>query len=236
MIKQYSSIKRFIEEYNGKVTGTSSLTITVQNLQASSKKGETKCMSKISSKRQSGQFVVPGDPLGVIEEFTAGPGTFVDDGKIYSKISGRTLLDLQNKTVSIYPLVRGARVPKVGSIVVGQVLSLQNKTAVVRIFKMGKENLSGSFSGLLYISDVSNSYVDSIYDACKPGDIITAKVISQKNRVYHLSTTDKNLGVLYAFCSRCGHMLQRKRYKMYCPNCGKIEKRRIALDYGKAIF
>ncbi len=193
-------------------------------------------MSKSRSKRQSGQFVAPGDSLGVIEEFTPGQGTYVDQGKIYAKISGRTLLDLQNKTVSIYPLVRGARVPRIGSTVTGQVLNLQNKTAIIRIFKIKNEQLSGAFTGLLYISDISTSYVDSIHDACKPGDIIRAKVISETNRLFHLSTTDKNLGVLYAFCSRCGHNLQQKRYKMYCDSCGNTEKRRIAVDYGKAIF
>ena len=186
--------------------------------------------------RKNGTFIVPGDYLGVIEEFTPGQGTYIDEGRIFAKVSGRTLLDLQNKTVSVYPLVRGAKVPKVGSIVTGQVLSLQNKTANIRIFKIGKEYISGVFSGLLYISDVSRSYVDSIHDACKPGDIIRARVISEKNRIYHLSTTDKNLGVLYAFCSNCGAMLQKKRYKIYCPKCEKIEKRRVAIDYSEVAF
>lgn len=193
-------------------------------------------MGKQRSKRQSGQFVTPGDPLGVIEEFTPGQGTYVDQGKIHAEVSGRTLLDLQNKTVSIYPLVHGVKVPKTGTIVTGQVSNLQNKTAVIRIFKIGKEYLSGVFSGLLYISDVSKSYVDTIHDACKPGDIIRAKTISQKNRTFHLSTVDKKLGVLYAFCSKCGHMLERKRYRMRCPSCGGTEKRRAAVDYGEAAF
>lgn len=193
-------------------------------------------MSKSRSKRQSGQFVAPGDRLGVIEEFSPGQGTYVEDGLIRAKLSGRTLLDMQNKTVSIFPSVRGVKVPRVGSIVTGQVMNLQSKTAVIRIFKIGNEQLSGVFSGLLYISDVSTSYVDTIHDACKPGDIIRAKVISDKNRVYHLSTKEKNLGVLYAYCSRCGHPLQPRRYRMYCPDCEKVEKRLIAADYGKATF
>ena len=192
-------------------------------------------MRKTRSKRQSGQFVVPGDPLGVIEEFIPGQGTYVEKGKIHAKISGRTLLDMQNKKVSIYPLVRGARVPRIGSIVTGQVSNLLSKTAIIRISRIGKESLSGVFSGLLYISDISQSYVDSIHDACKRGDIIRAKVISVTNHIYHLSTTDKNLGVIYSFCSRCGHMLQRRRYRMVCPKCGKYEKRHAAIDYGKDV-
>jgi exosome complex component CSL4 len=193
-------------------------------------------MSKTRTKRQSGQFVVPGENIGVIEEFTPGPGTYVEQGEIHAKVSGRTLLDMQNKTVSIFPTVHGAKVPKVGSIVTGQVISLQNKTANIRIFKIGNENLSGVFSGLLYISDISTSYVESLNEACKPGDIIRAKVISEKNRIFHLSTADKGLGVVYAFCSRCGSTLQQRRYRMQCAECGNIEKRRVALDYGKAVF
>ena len=40
------------------------------------------------SERKSGLFVVPGDRLGVIEEFTSGPGTYIEDGIIHSKITG----------------------------------------------------------------------------------------------------------------------------------------------------
>jgi exosome complex component CSL4 len=187
-------------------------------------------------KRQSGQFVVPGNRLGVIEEFTPGQGTYVEEGKIYAKLSGRTLLDMQNKTVSVYPLVRAVRVPRVGSIVTGQVTKLQSKTAVVRIFKIGTELLSGVFTGLLYISDVSRSFIESIHEACKSGDIIRARVISDKNRTYHLSTADSNLGVVYAFCSQCGHVLGQNRHRMLCPQCGKIEKRHTSVDYDKATF
>jgi len=193
-------------------------------------------MSSISLDRKSGRFVLPGERLGVIEEFIADAGTYVRDGVIYSKVVGRALLDFLNRRVSVYPLVRGVRVPKSGSIVTGQVSKLQNKTANIRIFKIGKENLSGVFSGLLYISDVSTSYVDSLSDACKEGDIIRAKVISERNRVYHLSTAEKDLGVLYAFCSRCGNTMQQRRFRMYCPSCGNVEKRRISVDYGEAAF
>jgi exosome complex component CSL4 len=71
------------------------------------------------SERKSGLFVVPGDRLGVIEEFTPGPGTYVEDGIIHSEVTGRTLLDMLNKQVSVYPLVQKAAIPQVGNIVTG---------------------------------------------------------------------------------------------------------------------
>jgi len=193
-------------------------------------------MSSHSSERKNNQFVVPGERLGVIEEFTPDPETYVKEGIIYSKVIGRALLDLSNKRVSVHPLVHRARVPKVGSIVTGQVSTIQTENASARIFEIDNKQLSGSFTGVLHISDVQLSYVESMFNVCKPGDIIRAKVISEKNQVYHLSTKDKNLGVVYAFCSRCGYALESKRQTMYCPRCGKLEKRKSALDYGKGML
>jgi len=120
--------------------------------------------------------------------------------------------------------------------VLGQVTSAQPENASIRIFKLGDKSISGIFSGVLHISDVQPSYVESMFDVCKPNDIIRAQVISEKNQVYHLSTKDKNLGVVYAFCSNCGNALESKRQSMHCPRCGKIEKRKIALDYGKVML
>jgi exosome complex component CSL4 len=186
------------------------------------------------SKRKSGAFVSPGDRLGVIEEFSPGPGTYVDQGAIYSKATGRTLVDLMNKQVSVYPVVRVASSPKTGSIIIGQVSQAQNQTANVRILKIDKKILTGPFTGVLHISDASPVYVDSMFDVCKSGDILRAKVISETNRIYHLSTSvDRILGVIFAFCSNCGHTLQWRRSRMRCPNCGRIENRKVASDYGK---
>jgi len=190
-------------------------------------------MSSNSSERKSGLFVLPGERLGVIEEFIPDFGTYVKDGIIYSRILGRALIDLSNKRVSVYSLGREVRVPKVESIVVGQVSNVQSENAAVRIFEIGNNQLSGIFSGILHVSDVAQSYVESMFNVCKPGDIIRAKVISEKNQVYHLSIKDKNLGVIYAFCSHCGYTLEPKRQGVFCPRCGKVEKRKTAFDYGK---
>ena len=189
------------------------------------------------AKRKSGAFVSPGDRLGVIEEFSPGPGTYVEQGVIYAKATGRTLIDLLNKQVSVYPIIRAASSPKAGSIVIGQVQQAQNHTATVRIFKIGEKILSGPFIGILHISDASPVYVDSMYDVCKAGDVLRAKVVSETNRMYHLSTAvDRNLGVIFAYCSSCGSVLQWRRSKMRCPNCGRIEDRKVASDYGKGEF
>jgi exosome complex component CSL4 len=188
------------------------------------------------SERKKSQFVLPGERLGVIEEFAPDAGTYVKDGVIRAGAIGRVSFDIVNKRVSVHPLVHEALVPKVGSTVLGQVTGVQAENASVRIFKLSDKLLSGVFSGVLHISDVQPSYVESMFDVCKPNDLIRAEVISEKNQSYHLSTKDKNLGVVYAFCSNCGNALELKRQNMHCPRCGKIEKRKIALDYGKGML
>ena len=192
-------------------------------------------MSSKSAEQKTGQLVLPGDRLGVIEEFVPDNGTFVEDGVIYSKVVGRALHDLATRHVSVYPLVHEVMVPKVGNIVVGQVSNVQSENANVRIFQIGEKQLSGVFVGVLHISDVHLRYVESMFEICKAGDIIRAKIISDKNQVYHLSTKDKDFGVIYAFCSNCGTALESKRQGMHCPKCGRIETRKTTFDYGKGL-
>jgi len=189
-------------------------------------------MSIKSPEQKSGHIVLPGERLGVIEEFIPDSGTYVKDSVIYSKIVGHALMDLLNKRVSVYPLLNGAVTPKVGAIVLGQVGNAQSDNALVRIFKVGNKKISGVFGGILHISDVSDRYINSMNEVCRSGDIIRAKVISEKNQICHLATHDKNLGVLYGFCSRCSTVMNIDRYEMRCPKCGSIERRKTAIDYG----
>jgi len=189
-----------------------------------------------TAEKRSGRLVIPGEKLGVIEEFTAGTGTYTYNGTIYAKITGRTLIDLLNKKVSVYPVIQAVNIPRVGSVVVGQVYGVQSKSATIRIWKIGKKLLTGFFTGVLHISDVSRGFVEHMHDVCKTGDIVRAKVISDKNRTYHLSTAERNLGVIYAFCSECGSLLSKQRGQLSCPRCGKIEKRKLASDYGRGII
>ena len=185
------------------------------------------------SERKSGLFVVPGDSLGVIEEFTSGPGTYVEDGVIHSKITGRTLLDMLNREVSVFPLVNAATFPKVGDIVMGMVSDVKSKNAVMDITQVNDKKIAGAFKGMLHISGVSRGFVDNMFNICKAGDILRAKVISTENRSFFLSTANNDLGVLFALCSICGYPLAPENRGLHCSNCGNHERRKLAPDYGK---
>jgi len=114
-------------------------------------------------------------------------------------------------------------------------LEVKSKNATLRIFQIGDKMLSGFFKGALHISGVSYGYVDNMFNVCKSGDVMRAKVISTENRSVFLSTADKDLGVVYALCSRCGHVLQPENRGMKCSKCGNFERRKMSPDYGKDV-
>ena len=191
----------------------------------------------MSEMRKSGQFIVPGEKIGVIEEFIPDLGTYVDNGVIYANKVGCILVDSVSRKVSVYPLTREACIPKVGSIVVGHVVNIQGAMAFIRIIKVGKRFLSGFFTGVLHVSDIDIKYVKEIFDAIKVGDLVRAKVISHTNRTFHLTTKGGKLGVILALCSKCGGTLmpkskRNKDKRLYCSKCGNAETRKIASDYG----
>ncbi|MEM1606786.1 MAG: exosome complex RNA-binding protein Csl4 [Candidatus Bathyarchaeia archaeon] len=192
--------------------------------------------------RKSGRFVVPGERIGVIEEFIPDRGTYVKDGVIYASNMGYLLIDSVSRKVSVYSLSREACFPKVGSIVVGHVVNIQSAMAFIRIIKIGKRFLSGFFTGVLHISDIEEGFTENIFDTLKLGDLVRAKVISEANRTFHLTTKGEKLGVILALCSKCGGVLKlkakskgkgrRKEKNLYCEDCGNTESRKIASDYG----
>ena len=183
--------------------------------------------------RKSGKFVTPGDKLGVIEEFLPGLGTYVDDGDIYSLTTGHLLMNALKREISVYSTVRIPLIPKKGDIILGQITNVQDRNLVLKIFQINEKTIP-TFTGIMHIADVSKSYIETMFDAFKGGDIIRAKVISTANREIHLSTQGDNLGVVHAFCSHCGHSLILQNNQLKCFHCKRIERRKIVLDYEKS--
>jgi len=182
---------------------------------------------------KSGEFVYPGKRLGVIEEFLSGSGTYVEDGGIYASTTGELSLDPRRREVSVIPRTRQPVIPKVGSTIVGPIISVTDKTSSIKIEQIDGKGLDNAFTGIMHVSDVSRGYVKSMTDAIKVGDVVRAKVISTKNREFHLSIRDDMFGVTEAVCTFCGHGLTLWRNVLRCSDCGDTTRRKIASDYGK---
>jgi exosome complex component CSL4 len=186
--------------------------------------------------RKNGTFVVPGDYVGVIEEFLPGRGTYIDDGNIHSSTTGNLLLDSNTRQISVSQKTKSRLLPKIGDLVLARITSIHTKNLNVKIFQIGNTLLHNTFDGIMHITDVSKRYVKTMLDAFQIGDIIRAKVISLTNREFHLSTQENELGVISAKCSFCGHKITVFQNCLRCPQCNKTKRRKMASDYGDKAF
>lgn len=181
-------------------------------------------------------LVLPGEKIGVIEEFLFGKGTYEEEGIIRSHVLGDAKLDLEKKLAEVMPRTRTPIFPKEGSKVVGEAGDVRRVTASLDIFKIDEKTISVPFTGVLHISNVSREYTKYMSQAVRSGDIVKAEVINTKNRITQLSTQEPEYGVVYAFCSKCGALLELKRTRLVCPSCGRVERRKVSKLYGVEVL
>ena len=190
----------------------------------------------MSQEIKDGDLVVPGQRIGVIEMYVPGLGTYADNGAIYATIVGNVQIDQHEKKVSVIPKKKGKQrkpsLPFVGDIVVGSVSMVRKQMAIADINNIRGFNPTTDFEGMIHISQVSKSYLDSLSDAFKIGDLIRARVINDMIIPFFLSTAEPNLGVILARCSECGNPLKLVGRRLQCDVCRSIERRKIANDYG----
>ncbi|WP_297476229.1 exosome complex RNA-binding protein Csl4 [Thermococcus sp.] len=188
-------------------------------------------------KVKSGDLVLPGDYLGVIEEYFPGDGVKEENGELYAVRAGRVVIDQERMEISVEPVTDTPPLPKVGDVVIGRVIEVKPQTAIVQIIRIeGRENdreIATSKLAGIHISQVDEGYVDSMLNEFRIGDVVRARVISAEKSPIQLSTKGPDLGVIYALCTRCRTPLVRRGDKLVCPKCGHVETRKLSSMYRK---
>ncbi|MEL9939746.1 MAG: exosome complex RNA-binding protein Csl4 [Ignisphaera sp.] len=178
------------------------------------------------------KIVVPGEFLCTEEEFMAYTGTYVEEGIIRAVVMGRPVFDLINRRVYIKP-VKDVKIPKSGDVVIGLVEQMRDEIAMIRLLGYDvNKPFKHEFRGVLHISQASNSRIQSLYDVIRIGDIIRVKILNSYIP-YVVTAKDVKLGVIAAYCSRCGAPLVKEKNSdaLRCSSCGNVETRKIAPDY-----
>ncbi len=181
-------------------------------------------------------IVLTGQYLGVVEEFLPDKQTtFIKEGQIYATKSGLINIDEKKRKIEIKThQEKDRKVVKKGDIVIGTILFLRQYSVGVSFYTVNsKIHFNSYYFGNIHVSQISDRYIDKIYDAFQITDILRARVIEQNYNEYKLSTVGKSLGVIYADCMICGTPLKKIGYnKLRCQRCGNVETRKIANDYG----
>ncbi|MHA2060751.1 MAG: hypothetical protein ACW963_00460 [Candidatus Sifarchaeia archaeon] len=117
---------------------------------------------KVKEQINSGDLVIPGDVLGVIEEFIADSGTYEEDGLILASIVGNVNVDARTKKISVIAKNKPIT-PVKGSIVFGKVSDAKKQLVDLMIGKMDSKELNTPVTGTLHISCVSERLSDWRY-------------------------------------------------------------------------
>lgn len=179
------------------------------------------------------QLVIPGDFIGVAEEFLPGPGTYERGYRVRAALVGRLVRDAVNKVASVRPLKVPA-MPRSGATALATISEIREDFAIARIFAVEGSPLPYTFTGILHITQVAErgGGAKHLYDYIRIGDIVRTRVLNDCPP-YLLTLREAKLGVVLASCSRCGATLRPSGERLKCPQCGNVESRKLGHGYGR---
>lgn len=186
----------------------------------------------MSRKRLEDRDVFPGEKLAVIEVLQSGYGTYHLDGQVRSSELGIAKFDLKDRRVDVERKTRELILPREDLDTVAEVGSVMRRDARVDIFIIDGKMITPPYIGVIHISNVAVDYVKDMTMAVRNGDIVKAKIVNTKNRIIQLSIKSPEYGVIYAFCSKCGTLMEQRRRRLHCPKCDRVERRKTAKTYG----
>lgn len=179
------------------------------------------------------QGVLPGDKLAVSEEFLPGAHAYDDAGSIRALSVGTVSKDFKNMEISVKPSVEPELI-KVDDWVTGQVEGAQANSANVHIYFLNGAPTYKDFSGMLSLRGLSGGGRGARRTTpVKQGDIVRCRVFSLVNGIIHLTIDEPDMGVVAALCGNCGRpMLKGSATRLKCEECGNVEERKLARDFG----
>ncbi len=172
---------------------------------------------------------LPGDKVAYIEEFEGADGTYESNGIVRASRIGKPIFDLKKRVVKMDYKTRSALLPKVGDLVVGFVDMVPGNMVSMKILYINDAKSEAGF-GAISIMKRGRGRGGIMF---RVSDIVRAKVVSLLNANIHVTFHDKNLGAIYTVCHSCGSNVVRVDGNVKCIECGTIEERKLAEDYGK---
>ncbi|MEW5307916.1 MAG: hypothetical protein WDW38_010565 [Sanguina aurantia] len=139
--------------------------------------------------------------------------------------------EILRPTIQVLYCGKALIVPKPGDVVTVKISRVQQNSAQASILCVGTHALDVEFRGTIRQQDVRSTETDKvvIYDCFRPGDLVTAEVLSLGDaRSYYLSTAKNELGVVYARGGAGVPLVPISWTEMRCPDTMAVEKRKCA--------
>ena len=170
--------------------------------------------------------------FAVSEEYLPGAHVYDDSGLLRALSIGKVVKDTKKMEISVAPAAR-AKLVKLGDMVVGQVETAATSNSSVAIYYVNGKRMVKGFAGMLMLRSARRERGPRAGPPVKLGDVVRCKVYSMFNGIIQLSIDEDATGVLFALCGNCGRPLLRGGSRAKCDECGNVEDRKLASDFGK---
>lgn len=184
-----------------------------------------------ATKTSDGKIVLPGDMLANAEEFLPGANTIEENGKLYSLKIGTLNKDEKSLVMSISPVKRKIE-PGPNDTVYGQVVKGDKGRFVIRVgaFKPGRQNkvFKTNMDTTLKIEMGRGDK----YSPVRVGDYLRGHLFRSRYGL-DINISGRDGGVVLARCHKCRQELILSGNALKCENCGAVETRKLAGDYGR---
>lgn len=181
------------------------------------------------------QLVFPGSVLCTEEEFAPGSNTGLDEeGNVLSVSTGVPVFDSNRRTVSVEKKGRNIQPLQPGATLIGKVVLVKDNAAVIEAisaFKNNAEMVVPNATIAIPVSRMDQFFVESAKQKFKAGDIVVAIVEKVFSWGIDLNTASPQFGVLKSFCSNCRTPLMMDGGQLKCPECKRIETRKMSSAY-----
>ncbi|ACB06882.1 hypothetical protein D9Q81_03905 [Candidatus Korarchaeum cryptofilum] len=174
------------------------------------------------------EIVVPGERIGVVEEYVGAEGIFEIKGVLYSSHLG--LLEKKDLEVNVKPIKRPILPVKPGEIALGEIRSADRSSFNLFLTLLLRPRVS-----ILIPPVHANMPKRGSNIGARPSDIVIVRVESVENGIVTVTMEGAHeLGVIRSICESCGSVLDRGvGYTLICRRCGKIYlDKRLSSKYG----
>ncbi|MDD3178324.1 MAG: exosome complex RNA-binding protein Csl4 [Candidatus ainarchaeum sp.] len=133
-----------------------------------------------------------------------------------------------NQEKKIIENIPKKKIIKEGDIVFGKVLNVTDKIAIIELQTTNKNQvLTPSTTAILFVSNITNEYVEKASDLIKKDDIVKVLITEKDKYGYKVTTNNDGLGVVKANCFKCKKPLNLNTTQIKCLYCKTLQPRKV---------
>ncbi len=172
---------------------------------------------------------IPGDKIGIIEEFESGKNTFEDGHNVRATVIGTVEIDKKSRIAQVQN-IRTSGIPEVDDVVIGTVAAVMSSMIAVSINYVNNIRTKSNVECICQTRHFRKKNIALL------NDIVVLRIIAHKNGTIHASINEPEFGVLFTKCKKCGGQVIPMRDAIKCTECNWIDERKLSNNFGKNNF